>query len=282
VARFEGPPLPAPYDACRPSNMLARTLSDVAKRFQHLAAFELPYTIHPSELFADTWAVAHGWFEGADVVVYGEYTLRKSHAGLPEADEIVIRPVVNKVPAVSGGFTSAPLAWDFPAFADRRMRIDELCSDKKPPFLDNARRLALAVVASNLLKARDFVGGQAALSEAKNPPPATGRCDNRDVTSTCPGVLAFYLADLDRRVGNYSDAEHEYRYAAQRLDKAAVFINLGELYVKEGKSAGAHRVHERRQRGTGLGCGPRHPGAVRARVRQRDGGVTSEDRPRSR
>jgi hypothetical protein len=116
VALFDGPVLPDPYKECRPSDMLVRALSRVGDRFGGLTAFELPYSVNPDNRLAANWAQFHGWFDAADVIVYGGYTLyasgRAGTAGKP--DEVIINPVVITVPLIPIGYKSAPLhSWTF-------------------------------------------------------------------------------------------------------------------------------------------------------------------------
>ncbi|MBV8532010.1 MAG: hypothetical protein JO104_11900 [Candidatus Eremiobacteraeota bacterium] len=250
VARFEGDTLPEPYKECHPSDMLVQTLSRVGYRFGGLRVFELPYSIDPDNRWAEWWAKTHGFFEGADIVVYGEYTLYSSK-GSKDPDEIVLDPEVARIPTIPLGFKSAaPLySWDFPGSV---ARIAELCSSdlpdatvpRPPRFLDDARRLAQAVVGLQALGKQDYETAREALNAAKQPESSDlQHCEsqkdiNRDdadaAKSLCPGVLAFYLGMLDGRLGQYDDASKEYTYAARRLDSAAPFINLGELFERRG------------------------------------------------
>ncbi|HEY4433014.1 MAG TPA: hypothetical protein VGM99_01320, partial [Candidatus Cybelea sp.] len=132
VAVFDGPPLPDPYKECRPSDMLVRSLGRVGDRFGGLTAFELPYSVNPDNRLAGNWAQFHGWFDAADVIVYGGYTLynsgRAGSSGKP--DEIIINPVVITVPLIPIGYKSAPLhSWTFAASV---ARIDDLCGGDLP------------------------------------------------------------------------------------------------------------------------------------------------------
>jgi hypothetical protein len=244
VARFAGPPLPEPYKDCRPSDMLVRTLERVGQRFGDLRAFELPYSIDPDNRWAEQWAEAHGTFEAADVIVYGEYTLYSSNGGATP-DEIVINPEVARIPDIPIGLKSAPLySWEF---AGSVAPIDALCSSdlpdasKAPPrFLDDARRLALAIVGLQALGKQDYQVGSDALAQAKLPKlPGSRSCDDStNATSLCPGVLAFYLGTLDERLGDYSSAVNEFSYATTQLEGNAPFLNLGELYTRMSATSG--------------------------------------------
>jgi tetratricopeptide (TPR) repeat protein len=237
VARFVGPKLPAPYDDCRPSDMLVHTLSQIGNRFGLITPFELPYSIDPDNRWARWWTRSHGLFEAADVLVYGEYTLRAGPDGKP--DEIVLHPEVDQIPKIPLTDKTAPLySWDLHGSVGK---IDEICNSgirdagKVPPFLDYTRRLTLAIVGAQLLGAQRFEEAEEALREAKT---AYGdespRCSVDPPAPECPGVLNFYLATLDQRLGHYPDAEREYRYAASVLHTAAPLINLGELYMQTG------------------------------------------------
>jgi hypothetical protein len=86
VARFVGPKLPAPYDDCRPSDMLVHTMSQIGSRFGLTTTFELPYDIDPDNRWVRWWTRSHGFFEAADVLVYGEYTLRDGPDEKPGPD----------------------------------------------------------------------------------------------------------------------------------------------------------------------------------------------------
>ena len=251
VARFAGPPLPAPYDACRPSAMLVHALSQVAEQYHHFAVFELPYEIAPDGRWAKVWAQGHGSFEAADIIVYGEYTLHKSAQSAQDAkpDEIAITPRYESVPTVPlASEKSAPLQeWESPGSV---VKIEALCSGalpeagQPPVFLDNARRLALAIVGAKLFGAQDYAGGLQALHAAKAVTPDRA-CDGAGVQSSCPGLLAFYLANLDQRAGNYADAEREYLRATSELPSTAPpFIDLGELYAREGRKDDALRMFD--------------------------------------
>ena len=255
VARFAGPDLPKPYESCRPSDMLVDRLEDVTDEYGHLHAFELPYVIDPNGRWAQALAKVHGFFESADVVVYGEYTLVKSDRAPAkgwdvagnDADMLYVSPSVDSVPNVPLGEFDAPLAsWELPS---RKIDIDELCSGKPAEFFPNAsRRLALALVAEQLLASEDYFGARKALAEAKNSnaglvclKPSHG--DDED--DACSGVLAFYLANVDQRLGNSRDAEHEYAVAGWKLNRAAPFINLGELEWQRGKFGLAFEAFDR-------------------------------------
>ncbi|MGP6159021.1 MAG: hypothetical protein ACLPYS_16190 [Vulcanimicrobiaceae bacterium] len=249
VARFAGPPLPPPYDSCRPSAMLVHSLSPVAEQYHHFTVFELPYEIAPDGRWAKIWAQGHGSFEASDIIVYGEYTLHKSAAagGDAKPDEIAITPRFESVPTVPlASEKSAPLQeWESPGSV---VKIEQLCSgglpEAGPPpvFLDDARRLALAIVGAKLFGAQDYAGGLAALRAAKAVS-ADRSCESASTqSSSCPGVLAFYLGNLDQRAGNYAAAEREYLRAADELPGAAApLLDLGELYARMGREAAALR-----------------------------------------
>ncbi len=253
VARFEGPPLPAPYEQCRPSDMLVHTLARVGARFGGLSVFELPYSIDPDNRWAQQWAQAHGSFEAADVVVYGEYTLYSAKSG-GTPDEIVLNPEVARIPTVPLSTKSAPLyGWEFPGSV---APIRELCgSDLREAghaarFLDDARRISIAIAGLQALGRQDFEDAEEAVKEAKvadvdHPQACLGDTDTSAKDSLCPGVLGFYLGALDARLGHYDEARQEYTYASGRLGTAAPFINLGELDVRLGDSARAFAEFDR-------------------------------------
>jgi tetratricopeptide (TPR) repeat protein len=252
VAEFDGPPLPDPYQDCRPSDMLIHTLSRVGARYGGLKAFELPYSIKPDNRWASWWAQFHGGFEAADVIVYGEYILYNSSGNVAanaKPDEIVINPEVARVPTIPLTFASAPLySWNFSGSV---ARIADLCgSDLREAghparFLDDARRGALAIAGLQALGRRDFQTAQDALRQAQRPEvvdPQTCKGDPNQGAgkdSYCPGVLAFYLATLDARVGNLKRASDEYQYAAGRLGTPEPYINRGELFMRMGDYAAA-------------------------------------------
>ena len=240
VTRFTGPALPTPYADCRPSEMLVASLREIADRYHHLKIFELPYAIEPNARWAGTIAQSHGLIESADVVVYGEYNLL-ANAKTPSAaaDRVLVQPHVNAVPRIPLPFSSVPLpVWDFPA---RVTSIDDLCGGKSPGFLDDARRLALTVVGTQLLNGHDVLAAERALAEARFPhgaPSAQEDCNGNgrtDGTAACPGVLAFYLANLDHALGHEDAAVREYRYAARNLFTAAPYVDLGQLYAGRGR-----------------------------------------------
>ncbi len=254
VARFEGAPLPAPYQDCRPSDMLVHTLARVGGRFGGLRVFELPYSIDPDNRWAQQWAQAHGSFEAADVIVYGEYTLFSTGNG-NQPDELVINPEVTRVPTIPLSTKSAPLyGWEFPGSV---ASIRELCGSdlqdagRAPRFLDDSRRIASAIAGLQALGRQDFEDAQAAVKQAKlaevdHPQRCIGAVDSGAAkNSLCPGVLAFYLGALDARLGAYGDALQEYAYASGRLGTAAPFINLGELYVRLGQPSKAFAEFDR-------------------------------------
>jgi tetratricopeptide (TPR) repeat protein len=237
VSRFAGPALPAPYESCRPSAMLVHALGDVADRFHRIEVFEVPYTVDPERRWAGFWAKSHGWLDAADVIVYGDYNLAKSDEKLATADEITLNPRVDAVPKIPIADKVPPLySWDFPR---RTMPIAQLCGaaageQGSPDFIDDARGLALAVVGADLFAAQDYEGAKHAVEEAKVSLKGSA-CDNRGGRTPCRGVLAFYLANLDLRLGNFADAENEYRYAADHLESTAPLISLGELYIRRGR-----------------------------------------------
>jgi tetratricopeptide (TPR) repeat protein len=249
IARFDGPPLPAPYDNCRPSDMLLQTLAQIADRFGGVTVFELPYSVHPTNRWARFWAQSHGWFEGADVIVYGEYSLHRSakHVTDEKPDEVTISPRVDAVPRIPIADKSAPLyAWTLPSSV---ANIDQLCGGALPdtkasvPFLDDARRISLAVVGAQFFGVQGFVTAERALHEAKIPNTSDDRrCDGDPAASGCPGVLAFYLASLDQRMGHYPEALREYAFAAAKLDTAAAYIDLGELSMQMGRPDDAFKA----------------------------------------
>lgn len=256
VAEFDGPPLPDPYKDCRPSDMLVHTLSRVGARFGGLKAFELPYSISPDNRLANLWAQFHGWFDAADIIVYGEYTLYNSSKVGPsgKADEIVINPEVANVPLIPVGYTSAPLySWNF---AGSVARIQDLCgsdlNDAGPParFLDDARRGAAAISGLQALGKNDFQTAEDAQREAQrvevaSPAPCAGD-PNQGLSkqSDCPGVLAFYLATIDARLGTLQRAAREYRYAAARLGTPEPYLDLGELYMRLGNPVAAFNAFD--------------------------------------
>lgn len=247
IARFDGPDLPTPYANCRPSDMLADSLADVRNRFHQLEAFELPYKIEPDGRWADLWALSHGWLQGADVVVYGEYSLVDRAIGSNQPDRILISPHVSAVPFIPLGWKRAPLTrWQL---NPRLVAIDQLCSGTAARFINDAHRLGLAISALRLFSKHEFIGAQRALAEAEDvsgeiqpawadqsgthrqPKPAS-QCYGVSADETeCSGILAFYLAALEQRSGNYTRAENEYRIATKKLDRAAPYIDLAELYA---------------------------------------------------
>lgn len=242
ILRFVGPPLPKPYDACRPSDALLTTLTAVGNRFGRLNAFELDASLDPDNRFAPQWAQAHGALEGADITVYGAYTLRNSDgkAAGSDPDEMVMHVQVADVPSIPHTTTHAQLyAWDIPSSAAES--IAAICGGPPqsganlPPFLDNGRRLALAIVGLQLFGSQHFEEAQQALNDARQFKPGDGRACEGATETSCPGVLAFYLGTLDQRFGKYGPAEAEYRYAASQVPAAATYIDLGELYMEAGR-----------------------------------------------
>jgi tetratricopeptide (TPR) repeat protein len=247
IARFDGPDLPKPYAKCRPSDVLADSLTDVANRFHRLRAFELPYSIEPDDRWADTWAFLHGWIQAANTVVYGEYSLVDRAVGSNKPDRVLISPHVNAVPFIPLGHRRAPLLqWQF---NPRLVSIDQLCSGRAARFINDGHRLGLALSALSLFSGHEYVAAQRALAEAEDvshelrPPddhaaagtPApvkTSRCYGvLAEDSECSGVLAFYLAALEQRSGNYDRARSEYALAAKKLNRAPPYVNLAELYA---------------------------------------------------
>jgi tetratricopeptide (TPR) repeat protein len=238
ISRFDGPALPEPYDACRPSTMLARAISDVAERFHRLEVFEVPYSVEPDSRLASFWARSHGWLDAADVIVYGDYSLSKSDDKLIHPDLVTLNPRVDSVPKIPIADKVPPLySWEFPR---RTVPIARLCGSlasapDATEFVDDARRLALAIVAANLFANQDFEGAQRAVREAKAHLQASS-CDAAGRGSPCRGVLNFYLANVDLQLGNFADAEQEYAYAADHLESPAPLISLGELSMRLGRS----------------------------------------------
>ena len=237
ISRFDGPPLPAPYESCRPSAMLVQALADVADRFHRIEVFEVPYSVDPERRWAGFWAKSHGWLDAADVIVYGDYNLAKSDEKMATADEITLNPRVDAVPRVPIADKVPPLySWAFPR---RTVPIAQLCgapaaAEEVPEFIDDARRLALAVVGADLFAAQDYEGAERAIGEAKAALKGSA-CDSSARRSPCRGVLAFYLANVDLRLGHFADAVKEYRYAADHLESTAPLISLGELYIRLGR-----------------------------------------------
>ncbi|HTA54978.1 MAG TPA: hypothetical protein VK755_09590, partial [Candidatus Acidoferrales bacterium] len=239
VARFVGPKLPSPYQECRPSDMLVRTLARVGERFGGLTAYELPYSVDPENRFAELWAEFHGTVDAADVIVYGEYTLHSSSSeGTEEPDEIVINPEVARVPTIPLQFKSPPLyVWDFPSNV---VKIQQLCGGDLeeaaaiPRFLDDGRRIADAIVGLQELGHEDFVSANAALEKARNADPTikrstSSKCARQSLCTDSPGVLAFYLGTLDEALGHYVDAKQAYAAAARIIGTSTPFVNLGEI-----------------------------------------------------
>jgi tetratricopeptide (TPR) repeat protein len=243
ILRFVGPPLPKPYDACRPSDALLTTLTGVGNRFGRLTAFELDASLDPDNRFAPQWAQAHGALEGADITIYGAYTLLRGSNANPlstDPDQMVMHVQVADVPSIPHTTTHAQLyAWDIPSSAAES--IAAICGGPPqsganlPPFLDNGRRLALAIVGLQLFGLQHFEEAQQALSEARQFKKGDARACEGATETSCPGVLAFYLGTLDQRFGNYVQAEAEYRYAAAQIPAAASYIDLGELYMEAGR-----------------------------------------------
>lgn len=139
--------------------------------------------------------------------------------------------------------------WQLITFPRRTVNIAKLCggptaASEMTDFVDDARRLALAVVASDLFAGQDYEGAKRAISEARSGMDSSG-CDKVARSSPCRGVLAFYLASLDLGLGNFGDAETEYRYAADHLESAAPLISLGELYMRLGRQREAFTYLDR-------------------------------------
>ncbi len=239
VSTFAGPPLPHPYEKCRPSEVLVRTLADVRDVFGHINVFEVPYSIDPDGRFAALWARGHGLLDGADAIVYGNFTLAKSNPALSEADLIVLDPRIDAVPRVSTADKAPPLyAW---TLQRRTEAIADLCGGAAPgndaaPFPDDARRLALALVGADLFASQNFARASDALQQARDTRGTANACDDRATRSSCGGVLAFYLGGLDLRFGNFSAAEHELLYAARKLETSTPYVLLGEMYVELGRA----------------------------------------------
>jgi tetratricopeptide (TPR) repeat protein len=237
ISRFDGPALPEPYAACRPSAMLVHAIADVADRFHRLQVFEVAYNVEPETRWASFWAQSHGWLDAADVIVYGDYSVAKSDAKLANADQITLNPRVDAVPKIPIADKIAPLySWEFPS---RTVPIAQLCgaaasARETSEFIDDGRRLALAVVAADLFAAQDYEGARRAIDEAKADLAASS-CDDTARSSPCRGVLEFYLANVDLRLGRFADAEKEYRYAADHLESIAPLLSLGELEMRLGR-----------------------------------------------
>jgi tetratricopeptide (TPR) repeat protein len=239
VSTFSGPALPPPYEKCRPSEALVRTLADVRDVFGHVDVFEEPYSIDPEGRFSKFWARAHGLLDGADAIVYGNFTLAKSSPGLSEADRIVLYPRIDAVPRVSTADKEPPLyAW---SMQPRAEPIADLCGatstgNDAAPFPDDARRLALALVAADLFASQNFERARDALSEAKDVRGGAKSCSDDATQAFCGGVLAFYLGSLDLRFGNVKEAEQEFLHAAQKLESSSPYVSLGELYMDLGRT----------------------------------------------
>jgi tetratricopeptide (TPR) repeat protein len=255
VAMFDGPPLPDPYKECRPSDMLVHTLSRVGDRYGGITAFELPYSVDPDNRLAHNWAQLHGWFDAADVIVYGGYTLYNSAKNVNgKPDEIIINPEVITVPLIPIGYKSAPLySWTFAATV---ARIDDLCggdlraAGTPPAFLDDARRGAAALAGLQSLGKGNLQRAFDAQIEAQRPEVSAPQPCEGDATtgasknSYCPGDLAFYLATLDARLGSLQRAAREYQYAAARLGATEAYLDLGELYARLGNSNASFRAFD--------------------------------------
>jgi tetratricopeptide (TPR) repeat protein len=220
---------------------LLTTLTAVGNRYGRLTAFELSASLDPDNRWAPVWAAAHGALEGADITVYGAYTLRNSKTNAPGADpdEIVIHSQVANVPSIPHTTTHAQLfTWDIPSSVES---IADLCggptpvAGSPPPFLDSARRISLAIVGLQLFGLQDFQAAQQALVDARSHAKNDGRACDGTKETVCPGVLGFYLGTLDQRFGNYRQAEGEYRYAAGQLPTTAAYLDLGELYMEDGR-----------------------------------------------
>lgn len=249
VAEFSAPPATETLKECRPSDMLVHALNKVGARYGGIRAFELPYSIDPDNRWATDWAEFHGWFEGADMTVYGEYLPYQSGTGVPngQSDEVVINPEVTRIPVIPLGFLSAPLyGWTFTGSV---ANIHELCGSdlrdagKAPRFLDDARRIASAIAGLRALGHNDLETAQQADEEAHRSeidqlqkcrvdPAKKSEAVKIESDSLCPPVLAFYLATLDTRLGHLPSAIGEYVYASPKLGTPSGYINLGELYLR--------------------------------------------------
>jgi tetratricopeptide (TPR) repeat protein len=252
IARFQGPVLPPPYQDCRPSDMLADAISEVGRDYAHVSAFELPYVIDPNGRSAKWWAIGHGFLEAADSVIYGEYSLVDDEKGDKNPERLLISPEIDQVPTPPLGPKMAPLMrWEFP---HRIVRIDQLCTGTAQRFLSDGRRLSLVLSGLQAFSLHEYVSAERSLAQAEDsqennlperlftdvPKGDNSRCDaDPKGDSLCSGVLAFYLAALDQRMGNYSKAILEYTFAAAKLNRPAPFVDLAELYVIENKSGPA-------------------------------------------
>lgn len=248
VARFVGPPLPSPYGDCRPSDRLAQTLADVGHDYQNVSAFELPYAIDPGGRWAGMLARWHGFLQGADTVIYGEYSFADDGTGSP--DRLLITPKTDSVPAIPLGTKTAPLmSWHFP---NRLVRIDELCTGRSQRFLNDGRRLILALAGLQMFASQRYLAAEQALRDAKSTrfgdadtpsrpvdDPHSHCNDPEDLQSECSGELAFYTAVLDKHFGHFEEAIKEFDFATLHLMRPAPYINLGEMYVARNKGSRA-------------------------------------------
>ncbi len=240
ISKFAGPKLPAPYEDCRPSEELVHALTDVADRYGWLHVNEVPWGVDPNTRWSNSWAKTHGWFEAADVIVYGDYGFATSGSN-GEANAIIINPRADAVPRLPIADNLPPLySWEF---TRSKVSIAGLCSGSVAAksigdagdgenFTDDIRRLALSIVAAELFAAQDYLGAQRALSEAKGPP---GSCKRQSRTNSCHGgVLNYYLANLDVRFGNFSEAKAEYEKANTELASSPPHLSLAELDFRLG------------------------------------------------
>lgn len=254
IAQFDGPDLPPPYEKCRPSDMLTDKLDEVGNDYHRLAAFELPYVVKTDGRWAGALAQLHLQIEGADTLVYGEYsTYRSTEAAAAAGDEskpdsILISPQVesSKIPEIPLLWKSSSIrAW---AFQDQRMRIAELCSgsERSVAFLADAKRIGYALAGLELARERRFKEAESALDEAQPADGLPAMKDDKHVSCArayraephpktgpalfdCSGVLSFYLAALQERFGLYDAAVSNYEKAAEQLHDAAAYIDRANI-----------------------------------------------------
>ena len=239
IAQFEGPPLPAQYANCRPSNMLADRIGEATSKFdRRFSVYELPYSIDSNGQWAHALARWRGWLHNADVVVFGSYALR---GGTNGPNQMFIDTHVESVLGPRPAWKGVPLdTWDLP---NRLIAIDALCGNGPvPAFINDAKRLALSLLGLQLLQEHNYDGARDALGQAVGNGDAGGRPPAEDCiipvhrvgSSTCTPVLAFYLATLYQQLGDYGSAERAY-VKAEELPRAAPRVDLGELYAQEGQ-----------------------------------------------
>lgn len=271
IAQFDGPDLPKPYEKCRPSDMLTDKLATVEEQFHRLNAFELPYVVANDGRWAKNLAQLHLQLEGADTLVYGEYsTYRSPDAKVGDsstADKILVSPQTesSQIPDIPLLWKSSGLTkWSFP---DQHMSIAELCSGDggHVAFLADAQRIAYALAGLQLAYERHFEEARSALESAQSrdgSPSMAGdvhgscasarfgaspqhRAQKAGPTFDCSGVLSFYLAVLQQRFGLYEAADANYRTAAAQLREAAPFIDLARLEIRIGDHVNALRSFRR-------------------------------------